>query len=105
MVLTKGMIHKGFSNGSCEVITEVLHNGEVQAAFPTNDGIQVSLSSTVYSFLRSYQTSTVMSQRLRLTSTRKASTTTGNSFRCKTILPSRSTRSKDFLLGSGFVGA
>jgi hypothetical protein len=46
MFLTNGMIHKGISNGTCGVITEVLHNGEVEVAFPTKDGIQVSLSYT-----------------------------------------------------------
>ena len=42
MFLTNGMLRgKGISNGSIRVIREVFENEEVEAAFPTKDGIQV----------------------------------------------------------------
>lgn len=43
MFLTNSMLsEKGISNGSIGVIINLLPNGEVEAAFPTKDGIQVS---------------------------------------------------------------
>ena len=42
MFLTNGMLReKGILNGSIRVIREVFENEEVEAAFPTKDGIQV----------------------------------------------------------------
>jgi hypothetical protein len=45
MFLTNSMLStKGIANGSIGVITDVLKNGRVDAAFPTKDGIQVRLT-------------------------------------------------------------
>ena len=42
MFLTNSMLaEKGISNGSIGVITDILDNNDVEAAFPTRDGIQV----------------------------------------------------------------
>jgi hypothetical protein len=42
MFLTNSMLaDKGISNGSIGVITDILQNSDVEAAFPTKDGIQV----------------------------------------------------------------
>jgi hypothetical protein len=47
MFLTNSMLStKGIANGSIGVITDVLDNGRVDAAFPTKDGIQVRPTST-----------------------------------------------------------
>lgn len=44
MFLTNGMLHtKGIANGSLGVITDILENGDIEAAFPTKNGIEVSL--------------------------------------------------------------
>jgi ATP-dependent DNA helicase PIF1 len=42
MFLTNSMLaEKGISNGSIGVITDILDNNDIEAAFPTRDGIQV----------------------------------------------------------------
>jgi hypothetical protein len=42
MFLTNSMLSsKGIANGSLGVITDILHNGDIEAAFPTEEGIQV----------------------------------------------------------------
>jgi len=42
MFLTNSMLaDKGIANGSIGVITDLLDNDDVKAAFPTQDGIQV----------------------------------------------------------------
>jgi hypothetical protein len=44
MFLTNSMLaDKGIANGSIGVITDILHDNTVEAAFPTRDGIQVCL--------------------------------------------------------------
>lgn len=48
MFLTNSMlIDKGISNGSIGVITNLLPDDEVEAAFPTKDGIQVSSPTSI----------------------------------------------------------
>jgi ATP-dependent exoDNAse (exonuclease V) alpha subunit len=50
MFLTNSMLaDKGISNGSIGIITEVLDNENVKAAFPTKDGIQVCLLRYTFS--------------------------------------------------------
>ena len=42
MYLTNSMLSsKGIANGSLGIITDILANGDIVAAFPTADGIQV----------------------------------------------------------------
>jgi ATP-dependent exoDNAse (exonuclease V) alpha subunit len=42
MFLTNSMLaEKGISNGSIGVITDILDSNNIEAAFPTRDGIQV----------------------------------------------------------------
>jgi ATP-dependent exoDNAse (exonuclease V) alpha subunit len=42
MFLTNSMLaEKGISNGSIGVITDILNDDDVKAAFPTRDGIQI----------------------------------------------------------------
>ena len=46
MFLTNSMLaDKGIANGSIGVITDILQDNAVEAAFPTRDGIQVCLLS------------------------------------------------------------
>jgi ATP-dependent exoDNAse (exonuclease V) alpha subunit len=48
MFLTNSMLStKGIANGSIGVITDVLDDGRIDAAFPTRDGIQV-ITSYIY---------------------------------------------------------
>jgi hypothetical protein len=48
MFLTNSMLSdKGISNGSIGVITNLLPGDEVEAAFPTKDGIQVSSPTSI----------------------------------------------------------
>jgi hypothetical protein len=48
---------KGISNKSIGVITQLLQGGDVEAAFPTTDGIQVisSYSTSGYTVVSSYR--------------------------------------------------
>jgi hypothetical protein len=42
MFLTNSMLSsKGIANGPLGVITDILHNGDIEAAFRTEEGIQV----------------------------------------------------------------
>jgi hypothetical protein len=44
MFLTNGMLHtKGIANSSLGIITDILENGDIEAAFPTKNGIEVRI--------------------------------------------------------------
>ena len=44
MFLTNSMLKsKGIANGSLGIVTAILENGDIEAAFPTQEGIEVCL--------------------------------------------------------------